>query len=292
MNADAVSVANSRTIADALDLGRDMLATNPDAYTEALLLLQHASKKNKEHLIAHPQASLSEELLHHYIHCLQRRHVGEPIAYITGHKEFWSLPIRVQPGVLIPRPETELLVESALEILPTATAPRILDLGTGSGCIALAIANERPTATIIACDNSDVCIRTAQQNAAALNINNVTFIYSHWFDAIKPSTFDLIVANPPYIADNDPALHDCVRKYEPESALIAAHNGFDALYKIIQRAPLFLKPGATLALEHGWQQGPAVRNQLDACGFSNISTLLDLQGHDRVTIGVSHPEEH
>lgn len=284
----SISVTSSNfdcTVEHALAFGRQQLMNHTEAYKEALLLLQHVSGKSKEHLIAHPELKVADEHLQQYQLHLQRRSRGEPIAYLIGCKEFWSLPLHVHPGVLIPRPETELLVETALNLIAKTDATHILDLGTGSGCIALAIANERPTASIIASDTSELCIQTATQNAEALNIENIQFIHSDWFDSIKEATFDLIVSNPPYISQDDPDLHQHVRKYEPESALIAAQNGLQNLQKIIRKARSFLNQNGTLILEHGWQQGKAVRDYLTQCGYSQVTTKNDLQGHERFTMG-------
>ncbi len=291
MNTNSMPAARDDTVEHALALGRRQLANHADAYKEALLLLQHVSGKNKEHLIAHPELNLSDEHWHQFRQYLQRRNRGEPIAYITGLKEFWSLPLHVQPGVLIPRPETELLVETALSLIATTDAARVLDLGTGSGCIALAIASERPAASVIATDVSDLCIRTAIQSAATLNIKNVQFARSDWFESLNTTSFDIIVSNPPYISQDDPDLQQQVRTYEPESALIAAQNGLQDLKNIIRSARSFLDQNGTLLLEHGWRQGTAVRDYFTQCGYAQVTTKKDLQGHERITIGsYSHNE--
>ena len=274
------------TIAQVLEFGRKFLAPRPEAYKEALLLLQHASGEQKEYLMAHPEQFLPDKLIQQYRQFLQRSNQGEPLAYITGYKEFWSLTIRVRPGVLIPRPETELLVEAALDLLPPNVPAKVLDLGTGSGCIALAIATERPTTSIVASDNSDICLQTAKQNAAALQLENISFIKSDWFTLINPVKFDLIIANPPYIAHNDPHLHEQVRAYEPESSLVTSQNGLNELQKIIRQGHTFLNQNGSLILEHGWRQAPAVCKQLQECGYIRVNTKQDLQGYDRVTLGV------
>ena len=285
MNTNANPFPRQDTVEYALALGRRQLANHADAYKEALLLLQHISGKNKEQLIAHPELKLSDEHLQQFQHYLQRRNRGEPIAYLIGYKEFWSLPLHVQPGVLIPRPETELLVETALAVVAKTDAAKILDLGTGSGCIALAIASEIPTASIVASDTSELCIQTAKKNAATLNIENIQFIHSDWFDSIKKTNFNLIVSNPPYISQDDPDLHQQVRKYEPESALIAAQNGLHDLQKIIRSARSFLEKNGNLLVEHGWQQGKTIRDYFHQYGYSQVTTMNDLQGHQRLTMG-------
>ena len=279
------------TIAQALDIGKQVLAKQATPYNEALSLLQHVIGKSKERLIAHSDELLSDDLYQQYEQSLQRRSRGEPIAYIIEHKEFWSLPLYVCPDVLVPRPETELLVETALELLPKVDSGRVLDLGTGSGCIALAIANERPQILIHACDISSACIQTAKLNAATLNIINVSFTESNWFSSIGPQPYDLIVSNPPYISRYDPDLEKDVRAYEPEQALIANRNGLEDLQHIIQHAPQFLTDKGKLVLEHGWRQGQQVRDQLIKCGYEQIRTVNDLHEHERVTVGTWNQSE-
>lgn len=279
------------TIAQALTVGKQVLAKQETPYNEALSLLQHVMGKSKERLIAYSDELLSDDLYQQYEQCLQRRSRGEPIAYIVEQKEFWSLPLYVCPDVLVPRPETELLVETALEILPNVGTTRVLDLGTGSGCIALAIANERPQISIHACDISNACIQTAKRNAATLNITNVSFTESNWFANISPQSYELIVSNPPYISRQDPDLEKNVRAYEPEQALIAKQNGLEDLQHIIQHAPQFLTDKGKLILEHGWQQAQQVRDQLIKRGYEQIRTVNDLHWHERVIVGTWNKSE-
>ena len=273
------------TIQQAIARGREQLSNIHNPRNEALLLLQHTTGKTKEFLIAHSDQILDQALLLSYQQHLSRRNQGEPLAYITQEKEFWSLPLRVLPGVLIPRPDTELLVEAALEHISDKEHTNILDLGTGSGCIALALAKEKPNANIIACDNSELCIETARFNASQQNINNVTFVASNWFRSITQDNFDVIVSNPPYIANTDDDIQHEVQKYEPESALFSAQQGLFDLFHIIKQAPTFLAPGGSLLLEHGYKQGAAVRTQFSDCGYNDIHTLNDMQQHERVTTG-------
>lgn len=286
MNEYAAKVEAPCTIAHALNIGKQALAKQEAPYNEALSLLQHVLGKSKQSLIAHSDELLSDELYRQFEQCLQRRSRGEPIAYIVEQKEFWSLPLYVCPDVLVPRPETELLVETALEMLSDVESGRVLDLGTGSGCIALAIASERPKVLIHACDISSTCIQTAKLNATTLNIINVSFTKSNWFDSITSPSYDLIVSNPPYISRHDPALENNVRAYEPEQALIAKQNGLEDLQHIIQHAPQFLADQGKLVLEHGWQQAQAVRDLLIKRGYVQIRTVNDLHGHERVTAGI------
>lgn len=292
MNEYVAKMETPRTIAHALNIGKQALAEQETPYSEALSLLQHVAGKSKEKLIAHSDELLSDSLYRQYAQCLQRRSRGEPIAYIVEQKEFWSLPLYVCPDVLIPRPETEQLVETALELSSDAESGRVLDLGTGSGCIALAIASERPQMLIHACDLSSTCINTAKLNASTLKITNVSFSKSNWFDNIPSQPYDLIVSNPPYIARHDPDLEKNVRAYEPAQALIAKQNGLEDLRHIIQHAPRFITDQGKLVLEHGWQQAPAVRDLLIKRGYEQIRTVNDLHGHERVTVGVWNKNEH
>lgn len=283
MNMSISSIETTISVKQALIDGKNILTGQ--ANNEALLLLQYVTGENKETLIAHPYKLLSDESYQQYCGCLQRRAQGEPLAYIVGAKEFWSLSLKVVPGVLIPRPETELLVETALDLISKDYCTTILDLGTGSGCIALALASECPNSHIIACDNSKTCINTAKQNAANLNIKNITFIASNWFEAIQAQRFDLIISNPPYISTKDPNLQDQVRQHEPHQALISDQDGFADIQHIIQQAPSYLNKNGQLLLEHGWQQGRRVRELFTNNNFTKIKTLNDLQQHERITLG-------
>lgn len=285
MNTYPSAVVSTHTTKQALTVGRKFLSElTACANAEALTLLQHVTGERKETLIAHPEQALTEQLYQEYQQHLQRRHAGEPIAYIIGEREFWSLPIQVDTGVLIPRPETELVVEKTLDRLSNNNFSNVLDLGTGSGCIALAIAKESPNTTVVGCDISNTCIKIAKNNATKLNIKNVSFELSDWFSTFEQQCFDVIVSNPPYIAEQDIHLEDAVRNHEPRQALIAKQNGLADLYFIIQNAHQHLNPKGTLILEHGWQQGDAVRKQLEINHYQDIKTFSDLQGHERVTV--------
>lgn len=254
-----------------------------NAYNEALTLLQHASGKRKEHILAHAEDTTDHDTQHAYQAQINRRIKGEPLAYILKQKEFWSLPLQVGPEVLIPRPETELLVEVALNCLASQAQATILDLGTGSGCIALALAHEQVDATIIASDISQQCIDIATRNAKQLNISNVSFVCGDWFEAAPQEKFNLIVSNPPYIAKEDSHIEEHVRTYEPNIALFSEDNGMQALTHIIQHAHNKLHPAGQLILEHGWQQADSVNEQLEKHGYQTIRNHRDLQGHTRVT---------
>lgn len=279
--------ANQVTIKQALKEGSDFLDSDfPNPQNEALILLQYAAHRTKEYLLAHSEKNLSPENLKRFQSFLDRRDKGEPLAYITEEKEFWSLPFYVTQGVLIPRPESEQLVESTLEIVKNKSDAKILDLGTGCGCIALSIAKEKPSSQIVACDISDTCINTAWINANNLGIQNVSFIRSHWFSAIEGQDFDIIVCNPPYIAEDDKNIEVNVEKFEPDIALFSGKNGLDDLYHIIREAPGYLTDSGSLILEHGWEQSENVQIEMQKNNFHDISTLKDIQNHDRVTTGI------
>lgn len=220
---------------------------------------------------------------------LARRARGEPVAYLLGSQGFWSLDLRVTPDTLIPRPETETLVEWALQRLASDTAhraPAVLDLGTGSGCIALALARERPDAQLIATDRSAGALAVARDNAARNAVGNVAFRQGCWFDALRDDDgpFHLIVSNPPYVAEHDP--HLPALAFEPRAALVAGGDGLDDLRVIVRRAPQWLRAGGTLLVEHGHDQGPALRALFEQAGFVAIETRRDLGGRERVSGGM------
>jgi release factor glutamine methyltransferase len=214
-----------------------------------------------------------------------RRERGEPIAYITGTQEFWSMALDVSPAVLIPRPETELLVERALELVPLEHPSRVLDLGTGSGAIALAIAHARAHAHVVAADVSQEALEVAASNQRALGIGNLELRHSDWFSALGVQRFDVIVSNPPYIAVNDPDMEPGVAAFEPKLALIAGPTGLEAIERIVRDACSHLTPNGWLVFEHGWKQSADVRSALVHHGYSHVRSRPDLAGHERVTEG-------
>jgi len=211
------------------------------------------------------------------------RKILQPVAYLTGQQEFWSLTLQVTPATLIPRPETEVLVEQALSRIPLNQQLTLMDLGTGSGAIALAIAGQRPQCSVIAIDNVAETLMIARHNAHQLGIQNIQFVLSDWFSAIATVPVDLIVSNPPYIATQDPHLHDI--RYEPQWALIAGNDGLQALRHIISRAPAYLTSQGWLLVEHGYQQAQAVQTLFKQRGYTSITTYLDLAQNPRVTGG-------
>ena len=272
-------------IRQALLTGKHRLANLGDqAAHECLILLQNVTQKTKVKLLAFDEELLEVEQYQRFIQLLERRAAGEPSAYIIEEKEFWSLPLKVTADVLIPRSDTELLVETALAVLANKQQANILDLGTGSGCIALALASELPQAQITACDRSPACLNIAQQNAKNLGLENISWHESDWFSALSVKPYDLIVSTPPYIAADDPDLASNVAEYEPTYALIAQDQGLADLNKIIQQAGDYLLEAGHLILEHGWQQAGQVQNALRQQGFSAIETRTDLQGHERVSM--------
>jgi len=213
---------------------------------------------------------------------------GEPIAYLIGRRAFWSLEFDVAPGVLIPRPETELLVELALARMPVDLACPVVDLGTGSGAIALSLAHERPSAQVLGTDASGDALAIARANAQRLGIVNVTFAQGDWYDALGGAQFDLIVSNPPYIAQGDPHLVEGDLRFEPPGALSSGPDGLDAIRVIVADAPRHLNPEGALLVEHGWNQAERVRALLRDRGFVAIETVRDAAGHERITLAYIH----
>ena len=250
--------------------------------------LKSKPKKTKTWLLTWPEQPLSSTQIQHYLDNLKQRAQGRPVAYITGTKDFWDFSLKVSPDTLIPRPETELLVECALDKLPLKTPLKVLDLGTGSGAIALAIASERPDAEILASDASAQALEVAHSNAESLQLPNIQFCLSDWFKNIPEYQFDLIVSNPPYIAPDDPLLETNVQRFEPQNALLAAENGLEAIRQIISGSRNYLKPGGWLLLEHGYTQAEAVQWLLRQYGFKNICTVKDLNRLDRLSMGQIH----
>ncbi len=255
----------------------------PQPRFEAELLLGHALKRDRAWLFAHGERELSAAERAAFAALIERRIGGEPVAYLIGARGFWTLDLAVQPGVLIPRPETELLVELAL--LRLADRGRVADLGTGSGAIALAIASERPRAQVTAVDISNDALALAQRNAITAGIDNVVFRHGDWLAPLAGERFDVLVSNPPYLATDDPHLQQGDLRFEPALALASGSDGLDAIRHIIAAAPDHLVAGGWLLFEHGWTQGEAVRALLDAGGYVEVSTARDLEQRERVSLG-------
>jgi release factor glutamine methyltransferase len=253
---------------------------------EAEVLLGHVLNVPRSHLYAWPEIVLTQPQETHYQELLKRRKQGEPIAYLTGKKEFWSLELQITAATLIPRPETELLVELALARLsPNSSSLPVIDLGTGSGAIALAIATERPQHRILATDNLPAALTVAQANARRLGIDNIEFLQSDWFTHLTTMPAAIIVSNPPYLATDDPHWQQGDLQYEPPQALVAGPDGLTAIRHLIERAPLYLADHGWLLLEHGYTQGEIVRKLFAQQGYVAVTTYKDLAGLERVTTG-------
>ena len=254
---------------------------------DAELLLVHVLGKSRSWLFAHADDLAAPATAAAFDALVARRAAGEPVAYLTGRRGFWRFDLAVSPATLIPRPETERLVELALERLPADRPLRIADLGTGSGAIALALAHERPHAQVLAIDASADALAMARANADALHLRNIEFRLGDWLAPLQGQRFDLIASNPPYIALSDPHLDQGDLRHEPAAALASGADGLDAIRTIVGGAAAHLQPGGWLLLEHGWEQGAAVRDLLDRAGFTMVRTERDLEDRDRVSLGRS-----
>jgi len=251
---------------------------------DAEILLGFVTGKARTFILAFGETPLTDEQQEQLAGLLARRVRGEPVAHLIGEREFWSLPLFVSPATLIPRPDTECLVEQALARLPAAPC-RILDLGTGTGAIALALASERPDCQLTAVDLIPDAVALAQRNADHLGIRNIEIVQSRWFSALEGQQFSLIVSNPPYIDAQDPHLAQGDVRFEPLSALVAADNGLADLHTLIKEAPRYLLPQGWLLLEHGWQQGAAVREIFARYGWQQVETGRDYGDNERLTLG-------
>ena len=296
MKADALPRTIQNTLArDAARLTAALALDSSSARIEVQCLLQHVLNVPRAWLLAHPERCLNDSEKTHYHELLQRRLCGEPLAYMLGEREFFGLMFKVTPDVLIPRPETELLVELALQhIPPPQPSPggrgsfRVLDLGTGSGAIALAIAHSCPAAEVLACDAFSAALEVARKNAQLLGLANATFMQSDWFAALGARRFDLIVSNPPYVAADDPHLQCGDVRFEPSSALASGDDGLHDIRHIVACAQEHLEPGGWLLLEHGYDQATRVRELLRQEGFSGVYSVRDLAGIERVSGGQGH----
>ena len=264
------------------DLLRDARARLPEG--EAELLLGHVLERGRGWLFAHGDAQVDDASAAAFEALIARRQRGEPVAYLTGRRGFWTLDLRVTPATLIPRAETERLVELALERLPRG-ACHVADLGTGSGAIALAIARERGDARVVATDASVDALEVARANAADHAIANVEFRHGDWFEPLAGERFDLVASNPPYIAEGDPHLAQGDLPHEPPAALASGRDGLDAIRSIVRDAPAHVRPGGWLLLEHGFDQGETMRGLLVKAGFVDVATERDLEARERVSLG-------
>jgi release factor glutamine methyltransferase len=279
--------AGSLTIGALLAQGIQRLREAPASdqttlHLDAELLLACALSMNRAQLRTHPETVPSEERARAFAGLIERRAAGEPVAYILGYRDFWTLRLGVNPSVLVPRPETELLVERALAVGAQGPA-RVVDLGTGSGAIALALAAERPQWLITATDISAAALATARANATMLNLERLEFVSGSWFEPLAGRQFDLIVSNPPYVAQNDPALLSATLQREPSIALTAAPDGLACLRHIAHFASQYLERRGWLLLEHGPDQADAVARELVVRGFRHVRSIRDLAGKLRVT---------
>lgn len=252
---------------------------------DAEVLLRHASGITRTDVVARPDRVLSEPASAEFAKLVERRRRGEPVAYLIGRREFWSLDLAVSPATLIPRPETERLVERVLARIHAAAAATVVDLGTGCGAIALAIARERPRARLVAIDCSTAALAIARLNAKRLGIANVECQQSDWLAALQGQRFDVIVSNPPYVRTDDPHLGQGDLRFEPRAALVAGRDGLVAIRRIVRTAPANLVSGGWLLLEHGFKQAAEVRTLLAQTGYRQVHSHYDLDGRERVTEG-------
>lgn len=269
---------SAQSVADALAMAADL--ARPDAH----VLLAHSLGRAPAFLLAWPDAMLTDAQRARYAVLVERRRRGEPVAYIVGKREFWSIDLAVTPATLIPRPETELLIELALACLTENAAARVADIGTGSGAIALAIARERPRCEVVATDICEGALAVAQRNAGSLNVANISFRLG---DACAPleGKFDLIVSNPPYLRADDPHLQEGDLLHEPKSALIGGPRGTEVLERVAREARGVLAPGGWLLMEHGYDQRLYLENLLAELGYTEVADHRDLAGVDRVVVG-------
>jgi len=274
---------HSSTIRELLVQGRSQLRKSASAWLDAEVLLAFVMQAPRESFYAHPEQPVAADQICDYQSLIARRASGFPVAYLTGEKEFWSTPLMVDRHTLIPRPETESLVETALELIPDQADPDVLDLGTGSGAIAIAVATERPRSRITAVDIVSEALAVAADNARRQGSENIRFVQSDWFDALAGAVFDCILCNPPYVDNQYYGFQDGEIRYEPRIALDGGHRGLAHISHIIPAAIRHLKTGGYLLLEHGYDQAPGIRQLLQLHGYTAIQTQRDYAGLERVS---------
>ena len=275
------------SISQAISAARLLLKeTSPTALMDSQVLLCHVLQCNTAYLATWPEKTLDTKAEDSFHALVKKRLTGIPVAYLIGEREFWSLKLKVSEDTLIPRPETELLVETVLDMFQHKKQLNLVDLGTGSGAIAIALANERPDWQITATDISENALNVSRENAQQHNINNVTFVRSNWFDSLN-NQFDVVISNPPYIAETDHHLNQGDIRFEPQSALVSGHMGMDDILKITKQSISHLNNDGWLFLEHGYDQETLVFECLKNVGFSHIKQINDLSGNPRLTIGQS-----
>ena len=268
-----------------ISISNSLAVISQTSRLDADLLLSSALQIDRHILDVQSERVLNEEELAVVREFVSRRLNGEPMSYITGFKEFWSLQIRVSPVVLVPRPETELLVERVLQAAGNFVSPRIADLGTGSGAVSLALASELPNSSILATDISEDALRIAQKNQNFLGFGNIGLIASNWFGALQNHCFHIICSNPPYIEEDDPCLNDPAIRHEPRQALVGGADGLESIQQIVESAGHYLVNHGWLLLEHGWNQGSAVRAFMKVAGLERVTTFRDIGGYERITEG-------
>jgi len=276
------------TITELLQKGEQSINRSESARLDAEILFCDVMQFNRSRIYSHPEQLVPEDKSALFQSLIEQRQQGRPIAHITGKKEFWSLELAINEDTLIPRPETELLVETALQMIPENAALNILDLGTGSGAIAIAIAAERPDCKIVATDINKNALTIARKNAETHQIENIQFYLSNWYKNIPSQSFNLIVSNPPYIRQDDEHLSQGDVRFEPELALVAGADGMQAINMILENAKHYLASDACLLIEHGYDQKLLVQEGFLKHGLKRVKTFQDLSGQDRITLGYKH----
>jgi len=285
-----VELSSIESIEVILTTAADTLtAVSETAQLDAEVLLCYCLQKNRSFLRAWPTHRVNTQQFIQFQSFIAQRRQGTPIAYLTGEREFWSRNFKVSPDVLIPRPDSELLIELSLDLLSTRNTSKIIDLGAGSGILGLTLADERPLSDVLATDISAAALQIARQNAEQLKLNNIRFLQSNWFDQVIDSSFDLVVSNPPYIAASDPHLQQGDVRFEPQTALISDENGLKDIRLIAFQARQHLRNGGHLLIEHGYNQQAEAQAIFSQFHYRQINTHKDLSGNPRVTSGVWNP---